>query len=72
MWRTVTFLIVFCKNEFIQGNIVRIKKETTKSCNKLSMYIKLLVEFTREKYNLNYKSHVYKIKTMHKLLQIPI
>ena len=28
------------------------------------MKIKLLVEFNREKYNFNYKSHVYKIKTM--------
>ena len=27
-----------------------------------------LVEFNREKYNFNYKSHIYKIKTIHKLL----
>ena len=28
------------------------------------MKVNLLVEFDRRKYNLNYKSHIYKIKTM--------
>ena len=28
------------------------------------MKVNLLVEFNRKKYNLNYKSHIYKIKTM--------
>ena len=28
------------------------------------MKVNLLVEFNREKYDLNYKSHIYKIKTM--------
>ena len=28
------------------------------------MKINLPVEFNRDKYNLNYKSHIYKIKTM--------
>ena len=27
-------------------------------------YNKLFVEFNSEKYNLSYKSHIYKIKTM--------
>ena len=40
------------------------KKEITKFCNKLSMKVNLLVEFYREKNNLNYKFHIYKIKTM--------
>ena len=43
---------------------MRVKKEITKFCNKLSMKVNLLVEFNRKKYNLNYKSHIYKIKTM--------
>ena len=50
---------------------MRVKKEI-KFCNKLSMYrvnltdnkVHLLIELKREKYNLNYKSHIYKIKTM--------
>ena len=42
-----------------------IKKEITKFCNKLSMKVNILVEFNREQYTLlNYKSHIYKIKTM--------
>ena len=28
------------------------------------MKVNLLVEFNRTRYNLNYKSHIYKIKTM--------
>ena len=28
------------------------------------MKVNLLAEFHREKYNLNYKSHIYKIKAM--------
>ena len=28
------------------------------------MKVNLLAEFNREKYNLNYKSHIYKIETM--------
>ena len=36
------------------------------------MKVDLLVEFNREKCNFNYKSPIYKIKTIHKLLQIPI
>ena len=28
------------------------------------MKVNPLVEFTREKYSLNYKSHIYKIKTI--------
>ena len=28
------------------------------------MKVNLLVEFDREKYNLNYKSHIYKSETM--------
>ena len=31
------------------------------------MEVDVLVEFNREKYNLNYKSHIYKIKTVHKI-----
>ena len=34
------------------------------NCKKLSTKVNLLVEFNREKYNLNYKSHIYKIETM--------
>ena len=39
------------------------------------MKVNLLVEFNRKKYNLNYKSHIYKMKAMRndeKLLQLPI
>ena len=36
------------------------KKEITKFCNKLSMKENLHVEFYMEKYNLNYKPHIYK------------
>ena len=28
------------------------------------MKVNLLAEFKKEKYNLNYKSHIHKIKTM--------
>ena len=28
------------------------------------MKVNVLVEFNREKYDLNYKSHIYKIKTL--------
>ena len=35
-----------------------------KFCNKLSMKVILLIESKREKCNLNFKSHIYKIKTM--------
>ena len=41
---------------------VRVKKEITKFCDKLSMKVKVHIEFNSKKYNLNYKSHVYKIK----------
>ena len=41
---------------------MRIKKKKKKFWNKLSMKVYLLVEFNSEKYNLNYKSHIYKIK----------
>ena len=34
-----------------------------KFCLKLSMKVNLLVKFNREKYNLNYKSHIYKSKS---------
>ena len=43
---------------------MRLKNEITKFCNKLSMKVNLLVVFNREKYNLNHKSHIYKIKTI--------
>ena len=43
---------------------MRVIKEITQFYNKLSMKINLLVEFSREKYNPNYKSHIYKIKTV--------
>ena len=36
------------------------------------MKVNLLTEFNSEKYNLNYKSHFYKSKTIHKLLKMPI
>ena len=56
--------IVFCEKEHIYPmEHKRVKKET-KFCKKLSMKVHLLVEFNREKCNLNYKSHIYKIKTM--------
>ena len=42
------------------GRNVRVKKEITKFCNKLVMKASLAVEFNREKYNLNCKSHFYK------------
>ena len=38
--------------------------EKKKFYNKLSMKVNLPVEFNREKYDLDYKSHIYKIKTM--------
>ena len=68
---TVTFLfyqirekIVFIFLVFLsQGNIRESKKVITNN-NKFSMKINLPVEFNRDKYNLNYKSHIYKIKTM--------
>ena len=42
-----------------------VKKEIAKFCNKLSMKVNILVEFNRKQYTLlNYKSHIYKIKTM--------
>ena len=55
------------KNCFLSNGIyssLRVKKEIIKSCNKLSMKVDLLVEFNREKYNLNYKPHIYKSETM--------
>ena len=51
------------RNLFIQGNIFESKKIIIKFCNKLSMKVNLLVEFNREKHNLNYKSNIYKSKT---------
>ena len=38
-----------------KGAYLGVKKE--------NMKVNLLVEFNREKYNLNYKSHIYRIKT---------
>ena len=43
---------------------MRVKKEITKLCSKLFMKVNLLIEFNKEKYNLNYKSHIYKMKTI--------
>ena len=43
---------------------MKVKKEITKFCKNFSMKINLLVEFNRAKYNLNYKSHIYKSKIM--------
>ena len=43
---------------------MRVKKAITKFHNKISIPVNLPVEFNREKQNLNYKSHIYKIKTM--------
>ena len=40
------------------------KKKKKKFCNKLSVKVTLLGEFNREKYNLNYKPHIYKSETM--------
>ena len=76
MQRTATFVfyktrkkIAFCKNEFIyprEGNMCESKKEITNFCNKLFMKVNIPVEFNREKYNLNFKSHAYKIKAITK------
>lgn len=41
-----------------------VKKETSKLCYKLHMKINFPKEFNSEKYNLNYKSHISKTKTM--------
>ena len=41
---------------------MRVKKEVTQFYNKLSMKVNLLAEINTEKYSLNYKSHIYKIK----------
>ena len=41
---------------------MRVKKEITQFYNKLSMKVNLLAEINTEKYNLNYKSHIYEIK----------
>ena len=44
---------------------MKVKKEITKFCNKLlSVKVNVLVESNREKYSLNNKSHIFKIKTM--------
>ena len=43
---------------------MRVKKEIIKFCDRLLMKVNLLVKYGREKYNLNYKSHIYEIKTM--------
>ena len=40
------------------------KKRNKIICNKLYMNVNLLVEFNSESYDLNYKSHIYKNKTM--------
>ena len=45
-----------------KGTNVKAKEEITKVCNKLSL-VNLVVKFNREKYNLYYKSHIYKSKT---------
>ena len=41
-----------------------VKKEITKFLNKFYMIVNLPVEFNMEKYHLNCKYHIYKIKTM--------
>ena len=40
-----------------------VKKEITKFLNKFYMIVNLPVEFNMEKYHLNCKYHIYKIKT---------
>ena len=52
------------RNSFIKGNISESKNKEIIFYNVLSLKINLLVEFNREKYNLNYKSHIYKSKTL--------
>ena len=47
-----------------KGSSVRKKKEIRKFCKKLSMNVNLPVEYNAEKYDLNYKSHIYNTKTM--------
>ena len=61
---------LFSENCFLQKGIylckekyVRVKEETTKLCDKLYMKMNLSIEFNRKKYNLNYKSHIYKNNT---------
>ena len=46
------------------GELKKKKKEITEFWKKLSMTVNLLIEFNRKIYNLHYKSHTYKIKTM--------
>ena len=57
-------LWLFCKKEFTdpKEHMWELKKEI-KFCNKISMKGNISVEFNREKYNLKYKPHAYKIKT---------
>ena len=52
------------RNSLIKGNISESKNKEIIFYNVLSLKINLLVEFNREKYNLNYKSHIYKSKTL--------
>ena len=52
------------RNSLIKGNISVSKNKEIIFYNVLSLKINLLVEFNREKYNLNYKSHIYKSKTL--------
>ena len=54
--------IVFSKEEFIHPKDQ--KKKIRKFCKKLSMNVNLPVEYNAEKYDLNYKSHIYNTKTM--------
>ena len=52
------------KNSFIQVIIYENKKEIAKYCFKLYIKVNLPIEFKGEKYNLNCKSHTYKIKAI--------
>ena len=58
--------IVFSKEEFIhpKDHLWEKKKEIRKFCKKISMNVNLPVEYNAEKYDLNYKSHIYNTKTM--------
>ena len=62
--------IVFYKKEFIHPkSIFESKKEIRKFCNKLSVKVKLPVEFDREQHNQPYLqiSYLRKLKLRHKL-----
>ena len=64
--------IVFCKKKFIYPrSISESEKEIKKFCNKLSSKVNLLVDFNKEKHSLNYKPHIYKIKTVINFYKYP-